>query len=80
MELLNLPSPRNRERSSTHGFSIGSAPALLGASRRWRKVNRRREKWIIEANLKILAQGKGEKSSYELSRLLSRVHIFMVLL
>lgn len=66
--------------SSTHRFSIGSAPALLCVSRRWREVNSGHKKWIIKANFsKYSLKEKEKKSSYEPYGLLSRVHIFVVL-
>lgn len=44
-------------------------------------MNRGHKKWIIKANFsKYSFKGKEKKSSYEPYRLLSRVHIFVVLL
>lgn len=44
-------------------------------------MNRGHKKWIIKANFsKYSLKGKEKKSSYEPYRLLSRVHIFVVLL
>lgn len=78
IELLNLPSPRNRG-GSKYSWVLDWVRAR--SPLRLQEVEGS-ELWTQEVDnigklLKIFAQGKGEKSSYEPCRLLS---IFMVLL